>query len=1701
MRTIRMMLAAAVALLSGSAAFATAPDAPTGVVASTNDTECIQLSWTQVPGAAYYIVYRYGGNTTQTGLEQFRVTGRSFSDTSCEAGMQIPYRVRAFNSQNEGGGYSTYVRGYRRPILDARIGGSRSFNPLGSAGPAHSLKVKCNVKWTAATTNSWIQLEQGAFKGTNDVEDLNFDLAENTTGEPRCGTITVRAGTESDELTVWQGAVPVDGQTVWNGDSALAIVEEAACSNDFRICENERGLFLTVYDNEAVGGSCLRTTPIVKGQRAVIAWPVPKDRKVTFSWRKDTSNSGDSFKVYEGDFTSSGAPDIANARLIATCSATYWRTVTIGGSYNARPGIFFVFEKTNGCAPDSSRGFGFIDNVSFETNPVGLAFRDPVTGTSGNYKLKIGEEDEATVITEAIQSHQVYYGGEWHEVRKRVSPDWSWRSGSNGLAGVHRGEGEDGGDLVFIQGVPTDEACSVWRVSYTVEGTTVSENLSVSGMPRISDALDCDQLSGREWNGWTLDTSDYTAVGNDSASSGVPEIGKARRLVATFTGSGVIRFNYKVPGLAPGETATFGIDGHVCGSLEDAYGWMEASVYVGEVGTHTIFWEYARSPGILSAGQGMRVDHLTIEDLPASLIVSGGGESPTGGPPLEIIDHLFADCAYAPDGFSLTARSGEWLDTSAAAELSEGVYGFAFSAVKNETGEPRSDWLRLVVGGVTNDILVVQAAGLDPTLDSVFVDNRYINAAADSATQLSATLYFMDGTIAENFTDLLWEHDFGDMVTIENGLMTVGEVDAVYDGGVTVRLGDKFDWSSVTLHPGISALAPEGVTLASDSWAVDNVAWYSEDLCVRTAYAYSPTLWDQEKLTATMEGPGVFGCRWKVSSNQNVDWLCVYIDGKLIDRISGTEGDWEDLSLPIPEGEHTVMFEYAKATITLFGGDDTAYVRDFTFVPCTPTGELRVVGPAALRSGEIATYSLVKVCTNEAQGVGMEAVFPLEGEERVTFTATDARTRAAVSSTVVDGEVRVKVPFAVEWADTGSLTIEADDDGTPLQASAPITIVPLLIKDVLDVTSPALSSFTVPDDSYGDVEVVENVLGSTSCLRMTAPGGRWMTARLEMLVMDAGSLQFNYCLKEGQVGIGETISSLVVNVDGDEAARCHGSPTDNSWSSLMQPITIESSGPHIVSFEFAACTGDAENAELLLDSLVWTPSGSGMTTIIGGVIDGPSELGASEFEIQLPYYVQGRGSDWVVHDYEMAPQYTSVEVLSGDEEHVGGYFWRGSFCIYALEEVTTDTVVRVRAYNTVTGVSADAEKTVVVRARIPVYKAIFDEGLYDNCWIMDGMDHGWTGTGTGACVGESCARTTELDDGEEAELYLVAYGAGTLEFDWKVSSAVGDKFSFECSEAEDQEVMPIMGTGAGWQHVSITFTNAVDASGENPVERIFRWSYLKNLDGQTAGEDCAWLDNVTWNGSSPTGIDYAYLNLPWELTPGSYIVGNVLFYRKINERKYEIEQQQQQGDQDQGDVERLPATDEPLPKVTWNVDFDMNPQLEDVVSYYFDGSGNIVISLPNDCLDAGSFYVEASYTLDGEPIVERSEVCLFGGGPLMMMAAAKAATPSGVPYTWLARQGGSGLTEKALAATEKKLAANGVNTLQECYVAGLDPSDENSEFKADITITNGVPYITWTPSIPDRKYTIMGKASLSDPEWVTPTNSTHRFFKVMIDLK
>jgi hypothetical protein len=69
------------------------------------------------------------------------------------------------------------------------------------------------------------------------------------------------------------------------------------------------------------------------------------------------------------------------------------------------------------------------------------------------------------------------------------------------------------------------------------------------------------------------------------------------------------------------------------------------------------------------------------------------------------------------------------------------------------------------------------------------------------------------------------------------------------------------------------------------------------------------------------------------------------------------------------------------------------------------------------------------------------------------------------------------------------------------------------------------------------------------------------------------------------------------------------------------------------------------------------------------------------------------------------------------------------------------------------------------------------------------------------------------------------------------------------------------------------------------------------------------------------------------------------------------------------------------------------------------------------------------------------------------------------------------------------------------YLADSNPTNSGSVFRVSITNAYGKATVSWTPNLSTaRIYTVYGATNLLNGVWVTPTNSSHRFFRVGVKL-
>lgn len=123
-------------------------------------------------------------------------------------------------------------------------------------------------------------------------------------------------------------------------------------------------------------------------------------------------------------------------------------------------------------------------------------------------------------------------------------------------------------------------------------------------------------------------------------------------------------------------------------------------------------------------------------------------------------------------------------------------------------------------------------------------------------------------------------------------------------------------------------------------------------------------------------------------------------------------------------------------------------------------------------------------------------------------------------------------------------------------------------------------------------------------------------------------------------------------------------------------------------------------------------------------------------------------------------------------------------------------------------------------------------------------------------------------------------------------------------------------------------------------------------------------------------------------------------------------------------------------------------------------------------------------------------------------------TPVEVPYSWLDSYPAlmtiaKGDYETAAAMSVVKVSSGGSSSVSipvwQNYVAGIDPTDSNDVFTATISVSGGVPHVSYAPNLGDvRKYKTWGKKFLTDKTWMEVPlgrEAEYNFFKVTVEMK
>ena len=356
---------------------------------------------------------------------------------------------------------------------------------------------------------------------------------------------------------------------------------------------------------------------------------------------------------------------------------------------------------------------------------------------------------------------------------------------------------------------------------------------------------------------------------------------------------------------------------------------------------------------------------------------------------------------------TLLAQAG---DDTALVEVKVNAGAYAALAAGQLLGK-QSNPLPLTGGSNTVSIRVTvpppsaPIAGVTPTVKTytitviapvpIPVINSPLTASGNQGTPFNYQISATNTPTSYNATGL----PAGVTVNTANGLIS-GTPTVSGSFSVSLTATNAGGPGTATLGLTIAPLVTYGTALDTTglSWAPGgNANWYGQAVTTHDGVdaAQSGDIGDGQEswLETTVTGPGTLGFWWRVSSEQNYDYLLFTLNGvqqAAALEISGEMG-WEQKTVSVPAGSHTLRWNYFKDG-SESSGADAGWVDQVVFTPTQP--EIAIDLP----SGSIAVGGVVAWGDNE----NGQTTVPVAAQSGVTGIAAGYVHTAALKT---DGTV------------------------------------------------------------------------------------------------------------------------------------------------------------------------------------------------------------------------------------------------------------------------------------------------------------------------------------------------------------------------------------------------------------------------------------------------------------------------------------------------------------------------------------------------------------------------------------------------------------------------------------------------------------------------------------------------------------------------
>lgn len=555
--------------------------------------------------------------------------------------------------------------------------------------------------------------------------------------------------------------------------------------------------------------------------------------------------------------------------------------------------------------------------------------------------------------------------------------------------------------------------------TFTVTGNrTLTANFTASNIS-LSTALDGSGLTwttsgNANWYGQAATTHDNV----DAAKSGIITHSQSSSLQTTVTGPGTFTFWWAVSSEANYDFLTFYVDDVAQVSISGTtITWAQQSVALGS-GTHVLRWTYSKDISVSSGLDAGFVDQavwtpntqtyaITLSASPAAGGTVTGGGSKTVGSTCTVT-------ATPASGYAFTS----WNEGATVVGTSPS-YSFVVNGARTLTAMFKStaSLPDFVVESITFDPTAAAAGG---TMTSV-ITIKNIGAVAGTVGYVDVWLDRTDAPPAGSDGDA-WA-EVGELAA--GATYTLDHTFTVPPGAGTktyLVFVDSYDEtdegneSNNQLTATYTALTPIPLEVALDN---ENLVFMTDGTNywigqTGTSHdgvdaAQSGGIYDGQTSTlqTVVTGPGTLSFWWKVSSEENFDFLRFSINGSEQAFISG-DSDWAQKTYSIAAGQHVLRWVYEKDE-SYYNGLDCGWVDQVVWTPsssytisanASPSAGGAVTGAGSKTYGTTCTLTATPAnnytFVNWTEGSSIVATTPT-----YAFTVTGARTLTANFTPVV----------------------------------------------------------------------------------------------------------------------------------------------------------------------------------------------------------------------------------------------------------------------------------------------------------------------------------------------------------------------------------------------------------------------------------------------------------------------------------------------------------------------------------------------------------------------------------------------------------------------------------------------------------------------------------------------------------------------------